>query len=84
MSQAITLRLCVDENYQTGFLVRTMRLDGGREALQLLTRYGEWVSCTAEQLREQDIPSDCILAAHDLPSAGAESSQISRDPKNGG
>lgn len=68
MTQAVNLKLCVDEKYQIGYLVRTLNLEGGLRALQLLTRYGEWVPCTEQQLKENDIPSDCIFAAHDLPS----------------
>jgi hypothetical protein len=84
MSESISFKLYVDERYTVGFMVRTMRLSDGKEITQLLTRYGEWIPCTREQIREQDIPSECMFATHDVPSAGTESSNFPRDLKDGG
>jgi hypothetical protein len=68
MNELISLRLCVDESYGIGYLIRTIRADGGTFTHLLSRKTGEWVPCTEEQIKEHIIPSECVFATGALPS----------------
>ena len=71
----VTISVHVDEQYRTGFVVRTLRSKDGREILHALSRKtGRWIKVTAEQIKENDIPRDCLFMVDELP----ESSQKGR------
>ncbi len=51
-----------------GFIIRSTRTDDGSETLHLLSRLdGVWLRTTAEQIREHDIPSECLFPVDEMP-----------------
>jgi hypothetical protein len=65
----ITFRFCVDSQYHIGFILRTLQM-GDRSFIHLLSRKsGRWITCTLEQIKEHDIPIDCLFPVEDLPPA---------------
>jgi hypothetical protein len=65
-----TITLHVNEQYTTGFVVRTAKHWHGRVDTHVLSRKtGEWIQISEQQIREHDIPSECIFAADEMPAA---------------
>jgi hypothetical protein len=73
----VVISLHVNREYTIGVLVRTIQ-KGGKEILDVLSRKtGQWIRITSQQLKEQDIPTECLFAADEMPNA-TESSQNGR------
>ena len=69
MPNEISFRLVVDKAHGVGYVVRT---DHARESTftYLLSRKsGLWINCTQREIREHDIPSECIFPVDEMPVA---------------
>jgi hypothetical protein len=64
----ISFQLIVDDLRAVGILVRTVRTETGHIFRFLLSRKtGLWVNCTAQEIIEHDIPTECLLPVGKLP-----------------
>ncbi len=51
-----------------GFVIRTTQTDDSTKTLHILSRLdGVWLRVTAEQIREHDIPSECLFPVDEIP-----------------
>lgn len=68
-----SISLHVDREYTIGFMVRTMQGRDGSQILHALSRKtGRWIQVTAEQVKENDVPRDCLFLVDELPGADSK------------